>query len=137
MRKNRGQEIYILSREELKRLNAELKPKGAKLCNTCGGQYPLTDEHWYFSPKGRDRTTLYSSSACRKCSAAKVSAKGRERYKKETSYRQYKADYRRNYFADEQNLERHREQNRTGIRAKRQEAKRQAFQESLDKGSVT
>jgi hypothetical protein len=133
MRKSRDQEIYILSREELKRLNAELKPKGAKLCNTCGSQYPLTEDYWYFSAKGRDKTTLYSSAACRKCSSAKISENSRGRYKTDESYRDYKADYRRDYFADETNAEQHRQRNRKYMAAKRKAQKRQAFEQLLTK----
>jgi hypothetical protein len=113
--------------KELRDLNRQLAPLGRRICAGCGRQHPLTAEFWYFSRKGRDRLTLRPSHMCRECSALRQAIKDRERYRKEKTFRDYKAAYRRAYFAVPANRQHHRVLGRDYMRAKRAEQKRRRF----------
>ena len=92
---------------DLKAINQQLKAQGRRICPCCGRNLPLNAEHYY--PK-RNKKGLWTrwSGNCRDCVKAKTREWGRERYRKDKTYRKYKAEYRRAYFAKPENRERHR-----------------------------
>lgn len=108
-----------MNRAEVRDLNRRLFQFGMRYCPGCGATLALTQGHWYFSRRGRDRALLRASSLCKRCARFKTAERERKRYQRDAAFRQQKSDYRRAYFANPARLQRHRERGRAYMRAKR------------------
>lgn len=111
---------------DLNAINAELKKQGRRICPCCGRNLALDEANYYRKKNKKGLWTRWSTD-CRNCTKAVVAARAAERYRKDKAYREYKTRYRRAWFALPENRARHRERNRTYMRAKRDEQKRQHF----------
>ena len=120
-----------MTRAEIRDLNRRLAQFGLRFCPGCEATFDLTDEHWYFSRKGRDRTTCYPSSLCKRCFRFAASERGRERWRQDETYRKAKGEAWRQRMADPVFAAQRREHQKKTMQTKRRADRRLRFSQII------